>query len=152
MRTLRLISVVSILAAAAAAPVYAQQAADAPKSAPAAEAPAADTAADTAASDAEAAATAALIAKANANAAAAGKTKPAPLDATTFAKKVKQGGWRPEVKGGATVYCRDAQEVGSRFTTHRCMTEVQLAGLIEQQEFEKDQLRQRSCGGSCGGQ
>jgi hypothetical protein len=150
MRTLRLISVVFIFAAAA--PVYAQQAADAPKTAPATEAVTEAPVADTAASDAEAAATAALIAKANATAAAAGKAKPAPLDATTFAKKVKQGGWRAEVKGGATVYCRDAQEVGSRFTTHRCMTELQLALLIEQQEFEKDQLRQRSCGGSCGGQ
>jgi hypothetical protein len=150
MSSLRLNSVALILAAAAvAAPLYAQQVTDAPKPAPATEAA---PAADNSAADAEAAATAALIAKANAAATAAGKTKPAPLSADAFAKKVKQGGWRPEVKGGATVYCRDAQEVGSRFTTHRCMTEIQLAVLIEQQEFEKDQLRQRSCGGSCGGQ
>jgi hypothetical protein len=150
MPTLRLNSIALILAAAAAAaPAYSQQAAEAPKTPPATEAA---PAADSTASDADAAATAALIAKANAAATAAGKTKPAPLDATAFAKKVKQGGWRAEVKQGTTVYCRDAQEVGSRFTTHRCMTEMQLAVLMEQQEFEKDQLKQRSCGGNCGGQ
>jgi hypothetical protein len=147
MPSLRLNAVALILAAAAAAaPLYAQQAADAPKAA-ATETPAADSSA----SDAEAAATAALIAKANANAASAGKNKPAPLDAAAFAKKAKQGGWRPEVQKGATVYCRDAQEVGSRFTTHRCLSEPQLAVFIEQQEFEKDQLKQRGCGGNCGG-
>ena len=149
MPSLRLNSVALILAAAAAAaPLYAQQATDAPKPAPATEAA---PAADSNTSDAEATATAALIAKANAAATAAGKTKPAPLSADAFAKKVKQGGWRSEIKGGETVYCRDAQEVGSRFTTHRCMSEPQLAVFIEQQEFERDQLKQRGCGGNCGG-
>ena len=148
MPKLKLNLLVLILAGAVATPVYAQQATDAPKPAPPTEAA---PAADSNASDAEAAATAALIAKANAAATSAGKTKPAPLSADAFAKKVKQGGWRPEVKGGATVYCRDAQEVGSRFTTHRCLSEPQLAVFIEQQEFERDQLKQRGCGGNCGG-
>jgi hypothetical protein len=154
MPTLRLKSIVLILAAAAAAaPAFAQQAADAPKTAPATEAPAANTTPDTAASDAEAAATAALIAKANATAAAAGAAKPSakPTDAASIVKKAKQTGWRPEVHNGNTVYCRNDAEVGSRFSTRRCVSEIQLANIIEQAEFDKDQLKQRGCGGNCGG-
>jgi len=137
---------------AAATPVYAQQAADVPKTATATEAPAANAAPDTAAADAEAAATAALIAKANATAAAgAAKASVKSTDTASIVKKAKQTGWRPEVHNGNTVYCRNDAEVGSRFSTRRCVSEIQLANLIEQAEFDKDQLKQRGCGGNCGG-
>jgi hypothetical protein len=139
-------------AAAIALPVYAQQSAEAEKAAPATQpsTPAADT---TASDNAEAAATAAAIAKANAAAAAAGAAKPSakPTDAASIVKKAKQTGWRPEVHNGNTVYCRNDAEVGSRFSTRRCVSEIQLANIIEQAEFDKDQLKQRGCGGNCGG-
>jgi hypothetical protein len=139
-------------AAAVATPLFAQQATDAAKSAPAPQAstPASDT---SAADDADAAATAALIAKANAAAAGAtaGKSAAKPLDATSVAKKAKQSGWSPEVQNGNAVYCRNDAEVGSRFSTRRCVSESQLATLIEQAEYDKDQLKQRGCGGNCGG-
>lgn len=143
-------------AAAMAFPAYAQQAAEPAKAAPATQpsTPAAEaTASDTTASDnAEAAATAAAIAKANAAAATAGaKSSAKPLDSATVVKKATQSGWRPEVQNGNTVYCRNDPEVGSRFTKRRCVSEMQLANLIEQAEFDKDQLKQRGCGGSCGG-
>jgi hypothetical protein len=135
-----------------ALPVYAQQAAEPAKVAPPTQP--STTASDTSASDnAEAAATAAAIAKANAAAAAAAAGKPTAklLDAASIAKKAKQTGWRPEVQNGNTVYCRNDAEVGSRFSTRRCVSEIQLANLIEQAEFDKDQLKQRGCGGNCGG-
>jgi len=139
-------------AAALALPVYAQQAVEPDKATPATQpiAPAADT---TASDNAEAAATAAAIAKANAAAAAAGAAKPSvkPLDTATVVKKATQSGWRPEVQNGNTVYCRNDAEVGSRFTKRRCVSEIQLATLIEQAEFDRDQLKQRGCGGNCGG-
>lgn len=143
-------------AAAMAFPVYAQQASEAAKAAPATQpsTTATDTtAADTSASDnAEAAATAAAIAKANAAAAAAGaKSSAKSLDAATVVKKATRSGWRPEVQNGNTVYCRNDAEVGSRFSVRRCVSEMQLAVLIEQAEFDRDQLKQRGCGGSCGG-
>ena len=146
-------SIVLIGAAAALAfPVCAQQAADPAKTTP--EAQTSTSATDNSASDnAEAAATAAAIAKANAAAAAAGAKKPSakPLDTVTVVKKATQSGWRPEVQNGNTVYCRNDAEVGSRFTKRRCVNETQLAVLIEQAEFDKDQLKQRGCGGNCGG-
>jgi hypothetical protein len=143
-------------AAAIALPAFAQQAVGPDKGAPATQpgTSATDTtAADTTAADnAEAAATAAAIAKANAAAAAAGaKSSAKPLDTATVVKKATQSGWRPEVQNGNTVYCRNDPEVGSRFTKRRCVSEMQLANLIEQAEFDKDQLKQRGCGGSCGG-
>lgn len=153
--------VLTVIAAVIATPLYAQQPSDPAKAAPAAQSSspaeasttqAADSAVDTkAAADAEAAETAALIAKANANAAAAGKSSAKPADTAAIAKKAKRAGWRAEVKDGNTVYCRDDPQVGSRFSSRRCVNETQLATLMEQAEFDKDQLKQRGCSGSCGG-
>lgn len=151
----------STLKAALAIASNAQQATDAAKPTPVAPstspaepstAQAADSAVDAGAADkAEAAATAALIAKANATAAAAGKSSAKPADTAAIAKRAKRAGWRTEVKDGNTVYCRDDPQVGSRFSTRRCVNETQLAALMEQAEFDKDQLKQRGCSGSCGG-
>jgi hypothetical protein len=101
--------------------------------------------------DADAAATAAAIAKANAAAAkgavaAHGKT----MDGKEFVKKAALAGWRLEVRNGETLYCRDEPVVGSRFTKKMCGSQMQIATVLEQQEFERDQLKQRGCGGNCG--
>jgi hypothetical protein len=111
--------------------------------------PAANTAA---ASDTEATEAAAAIAKANAAAAAAGGKSSAskPSDEAVFAKKAKDSGWHREVRQGVTVYCREEPVIGSRFSEKKCATESRLALLLEQQEFDRDQLKQRGCGGNCG--
>jgi hypothetical protein len=135
--------------AAAAVPVCAQQASDAEKTPPAAQTQN-STAASNASSDADdAAATAALIAKANAAAAKGASTasSKATNDAS-MSKKARQAGWRPEAHNGETVYCRDDPQVGSRFTTRRCVHENQLLVLLEQAQFEKDALKSGSCNGA----
>jgi hypothetical protein len=110
---------------------------------------------DDAASSAEVAAAAAAIAKANAAAAAAKPVTPSrngkPEENKTFTKRAILAGWHPEVQHGATVYCREEPILGSRFTKKLCGTQLQLAVVLEQQEFERDQLKQRGCGGNCGG-
>jgi hypothetical protein len=122
--------------AAATWPVLAQQAV-----------PATDTDSST-----EAAATAALIAKANAAAAREEATPQTDKTADrSFAKIAVAAGWRPEVQHGVTLYCRQQSEVGSRFTRKVCGTRLQLEVVLEQQQFERDQLKQRGCGGNCGG-
>jgi hypothetical protein len=84
--------------------------------------------------------------------AASGKSPTAkPTDDAAFTKKAKAFGWQPEVRQGVTVYCREAPVIGSRFTEKKCAHEARLAVILEQQEFERDQLKQRGCGGSCGG-
>jgi hypothetical protein len=130
------------------APIYAQQTPE-PAKAPANSNPAAPAQADTSAQDADAAAAAAAIAKAKA--AAAAEAKSSSDGDAALAKRAKEAGWRPEVRSGVTVYCRQDAVVGSRFTQKRCAAESQLAGILERQEYEREQLKQRGCGGSCGG-
>jgi hypothetical protein len=131
-------------------PAFAQQASDAAKTAPPTQTETNTEANTPAPDDAEAAATAAAIAKANA-AAAGGKSATAkPSDDAAFAKKAREFGWQPEVRQGATVYCREAPVIGSRFTEKKCANQARLAVMLEQQEFERDQLKQRGCGGNCG--
>jgi hypothetical protein len=144
----RLVMVSAI--AAMVSPAFAQQASDAAKTDPAAPSETKTDANTPTQADAEAAATAAAIAKANA-AAAGGKSATAkPTDDAAFAKKAREFGWQPEVRQGATVYCREAPVIGSRFTEKKCANEPRLALILEQQEFERDQLKQRGCGGNCG--
>jgi hypothetical protein len=128
-------------------PTHAQQAPE-PAKAPANSSPAAPAQADVAAQDADAAAAVALIAKAKA-AAAANEKSSTDSDAA-IAKKAKEAGWRPEMRSGVTVYCRQDSVVGSRFTQKRCATESQLAAVLERQAYEREQLKQRGCGGNCG--
>jgi hypothetical protein len=139
-----------IVASAIAFPgslAFAQQAPDATKTP--------DTSSSTASSssdaaDAEAAATAAAIAKANA-AAAAAKSPAKITDEATLVKMAKKAGWHQEVQNGTTVYCRESADVGTRFSTKKCGTLTQVAVVLEQQQYERDQLKQRGCGGNCGG-
>jgi hypothetical protein len=138
--------------AATTTPLLAQQATDAAKSTPATPSESktdASTLAPTASSDdAEAAAAAAAIIKANA--AAAGKSTDKASDDAAFAKKAKSFGWSAEDRHGTTVYCREAPVLGSHFTEKKCARQAQLATVLEQQEFERDQFKQRGCGGNCG--
>jgi hypothetical protein len=124
---------------AVTAPLYAQQTPE-PVKAPAQ--------AEASVQDADAAAAVAVIAKAKA---AAAEAKSSSDGDAAIAKKAKEAGWRPEVRSGVTVYCRQDAVVGSRFTQKRCATETQLAGVLERQEYEREQLKQRGCGGTCGG-
>lgn len=125
----------------------AQQASDETKT-PATSSPTAASSSDSA----EAAATAAAIAKANAAAAAAAANAPVKItDEATIAKLAKKAGWHTEVQNGTMFYCRDTVDVGTRFTSKKCATPTQLAVVLEQQQFERDQLKQRGCGGNCGG-
>jgi hypothetical protein len=133
-------------------PTHAQQAPEPAKvpgnSNPAAPAPA-PAQADVSAQDADAAAAVAAIAKANA--AAAASEKSSSDSSAAIAKKAKEAGWRPEMRGDVTVYCHQDAEVGSRFTKKRCATESQLVSLLWRQEYDREQLKQRGCGGNCGG-
>jgi hypothetical protein len=137
--------------AAMVSPAFAQQASDAAKAAPATQSEINTEANTPTPADAEAAATAAAIAKANAAAAGGKSATPKPTDDAAFAKKAKDFGWHPEVRQGVTVYCREAPVIGSRFTEKKCADEARLAVILEQQEFDRDQLKQRGCGGNCGG-
>jgi hypothetical protein len=126
--------VLGVLIALIAAPALAQEAAASNNSAP----------------NAEQAATAAAIAKANAAAAKQAATSANSAENKAFTKKAVASGWRPEVQHGQMLYCRQQVELGSRFSKKVCGTQLQLEVVLEQQLFERDQLKQRGCGGNCG--
>ncbi|HEY2780863.1 MAG TPA: hypothetical protein VGI90_08805 [Steroidobacteraceae bacterium] len=123
-----------VLVALIAAPALAQEATPSNDSAP----------------NAEQAAAAAAIAKANAAAAKAAEASANSAENRAFTKKAVAAGWRPEVQHGQMVYCRQQVELGSRFSKKVCGTQSQLEVVLEQQQFERDKLKQRGCGGNCG--
>jgi len=56
-------------------------------------------------------------------------------------KKAKNAGFHPEVtKAGATVYCREDAEVGSRFKKKRCVDADGLHAYLDENQVMQDQL------------
>ena len=105
----------------AALPVYAQ---DASTPAPAATPPAA-------------AATSAAQAPASTPQAPPSNSAPAaPSDETL--KKARAAGLRAETRKGATVYCYEDANIGTRFTTKKCVDASQLDALIVQRRATRD--------------
>jgi hypothetical protein len=106
----------------------------------------ADEPAPSAAPAAPAAAAAPATAPASAAVAAVTTTTP-PVDAAQAALEAKKaaaaerikksgfGGYKPEVHGNNTVYCRTEQQLGSRFSTKQCRSYEQL---IADQQTAKD--------------
>ena len=60
------------------------------------------------------------------------------------AEKIKKsgfGGYKPEVHGGNTVYCRVEQQLGSRFSTKQCRSYEQLIADQQTGKEYTDQLQ-----------
>ncbi len=55
-------------------------------------------------------------------------------------KKAKDAGLKPEVRKGITVFCWEDANVGTRFKTKKCVGELQLDGVIEQREADREQM------------
>jgi hypothetical protein len=58
-------------------------------------------------------------------------------------KKAKSLGMRPEVRKGVTVYCWEDADIGTRFSTKKCVNEDGLADKIRQLEAQKLQIQQQ---------
>lgn len=113
----------------AALPVYAQESSTPPP--PASSAPA-STPAPAAATPAPAATTAAPAA-----------STPAPASSSDAdLKKARAAGLRPETRKGATVYCYEDSNIGSHFTTKKCVDASQLDALIAQRQATKNAVMQ----------
>lgn len=60
------------------------------------------------------------------------------------AEKIKRsglGGYKPEVHGGNTVYCRVEQQIGSRFSSKQCRSYEQLVADQQTGKDYADQLQ-----------
>jgi hypothetical protein len=56
-------------------------------------------------------------------------------------KKSGLGGYKPEVHGGNTVYCKVEQQIGSRFSTKQCRSYEQLMADQQAGKDYTDQLQ-----------
>jgi hypothetical protein len=64
-------------------------------------------------------------------------------------KKARSLGMHAETRSsGATVFCWEDADIGTRFTTKKCATEAQLEQVIEQKELLRDQMRRGMTGSS----
>jgi hypothetical protein len=94
-----------------------------------------------AASAAPATSTAAAPAEAPTPAQAPAADKPAGPSAAIL-KKAREVGMRPEQnKKGATVFCWEDADIGTRFKTKKCTDEIGLEAAIEQRQTMLDQMR-----------
>ena len=62
-----------------------------------------------------------------------------PSDATV--KKAKSMGLHAEVHNGATQYCWEDSNIGTRFPTKKCVGEDQLNDLVAQRQATQDNMR-----------
>ena len=76
-------------------------------------------------------------------AAPAASPAPTPASAETI-KKARVAGFHPETKNGATVFCQETANLGTRFPTKKCMSEQQLQSVIDVQNQTHDSLRKSS--------
>lgn len=70
----------------------------------------------------------------------------APSDETL--KKAKAVGLHAETRKGATVYCYEDANIGTHFTTKKCVDASQLDTLIAQRQANKDATLQRPMTGT----
>ena len=83
-----------------------------------------------------------------AQAAPAGGSGPSP----EVLKKARMAGYYTRTVNGATRFCKDEAELGTRFKTQNCMSEDMLQMTFERNQQQQDQLRRGGCnGGPCGG-
>jgi hypothetical protein len=117
---------------------YAQQPAD-----PSQPAPVATPAASAAATPTSTTATAAP------NATTASAATP-PKD---ILKKARENGYYTKVRKGQTFFCKKETPLGTRFDTEHCLSDEQLAMVLERNQAQRDQMQSAVCsgGGSCGG-
>jgi hypothetical protein len=69
-------------------------------------------------------------------------------------KQALAAGYKPVVKDGNTLYCREEAVIGTRFPKQRCVSAEQLDDAVKQAQAAQDAWRRaHTCagGGACGG-
>ena len=88
-------------------------------------------------------------------AAAGAPAAPAPTELPETIKMARNLGYRPQQRGGVTVYCRTEAQIGTHFEKTSCVSEESLPELVRQQQAAQQAISnaQRNCNGvNCGGQ
>ena len=65
---------------------------------------------------------------------------PPPGPSPETIKKATDAGLKPEVHRGVTMFCWEDANVGTRFKTKKCVGALELDGVIEQREADREQM------------
>jgi hypothetical protein len=128
----------TLICALAAGPLYAQQAAEEPKTA----APASAATPAAAAAPTDHAATAAAPASATAPAAQTpvSADKDPTIPSSDLLKKARAAGYQTEVRKGVTRFCREETPTGTRFTSKKCLDQAGMEAQLNMQAAQHDAL------------
>jgi hypothetical protein len=67
-------------------------------------------------------------------------------------KKARDAGFHTKVRNNTVLYCKTDADIGTRFSTEKCLNEAQLLQHLDFAQAQKDQLSGHSCAGSgCSG-
>ena len=79
------------------------------------------------------------------NAATASAESPASAselaDTADFTKKAQDDGWRPEIRNGQVLYCRDEAPLGSRFPERTCLNKSSVEQMMLAEERQRQNMQ-----------
>jgi hypothetical protein len=63
------------------------------------------------------------------------------VDTADFTKKAQDEGWRPEVRDGQVVYCKDESPLGSRLPELTCLNKTSVAQMMLAEERQREAMQ-----------
>lgn len=76
---------------------------------------------------------------------------PPPAPSADFMKKARIQGWHPKLKMGNYIFCKNAANIGSHIPTETCINETELKEVFAREDYQRQQIQQRSgCAGGGG--
>lgn len=58
-----------------------------------------------------------------------------------FTKRAQDDGWRPEVRSGRVLYCRDEAPLGSRFPERTCIDKVAVEQMMLAEQKQRESMQ-----------
>ena len=74
---------------------------------------------------------------------------PPPAPSADFMKKARIEGWRPKLKMGNYLFCKTDDNIGSHIPSEKCLNETELKDVFAREDYQRQQIQQR--GGCSGG-
>lgn len=68
------------------------------------------------------------------------------VDTADFTKKAQDDGWRPEVRHGQVLYCRDEAPLGSRLPEMTCINKVGVEQMMLAEERQRENMQHGGAG------
>jgi hypothetical protein len=63
------------------------------------------------------------------------------VDTADFTKRAQDDGWRPEVRNGQVLYCKDEAPLGSRLPEMTCLNKTGVEQMMLAEDRQRQQLQ-----------